>query len=164
MTDLRVIEGGGGDGNIETVHDRIAAANFHSFSREFLRLLAGGGDAHAVGMSMVQFIDHCADHEVRFVDVIDAAVADMRRQICDMSGKEPHVVEEMMALEPALRLITEYLADDNAAAARRSKRSREFRERIDQTILSSERRSREAGWSHLENLSKRLGKWKPPKK
>lgn len=96
--------------------------------------------------------------------VFDAAISNLHAMAFATDDLPFYEVERKDITQAALRVIAESMATDNAARARRSKREQSLTQAIEEKIVSSETRSRENGWSYVENLTKRLGKWPPRKK
>lgn len=161
MPDFTVIEGGGEPRDWKR---EIAQQHFEGFVVVLLRSLASGDGSYQVTQQFFRFLEHAQQSQVPIGPVLDGALKELHQRAFDTEGLDDYDVEQKDITQAALRVIAESMATDNAARARRSKRELSLTRAIEEKILSSETRSREHGWSYVENLTKRLGKWPPRKK
>lgn len=96
--------------------------------------------------------------------VFEGAIRRLSGKAFNTANLDSHEVEERATTEAALRLVIEAMASDDFARARKSTRQDKLRDAIERKMLGSERRSREAGWSYLGDLSAQLGPWPKSKR
>jgi hypothetical protein len=161
MPDFTVIEG---DGERKDWDRQIAQQHFEEFAVALLRSLAGGDQSYQTTQQFFRFLQHAQESRVPIGPVIDGAIGELHRMAFETERADGYDVERKDVTQAALRVIAESMASDNAARARRSKREDYLNRAIEEKILGSETRSRENGWSYVENLTKRLGKWPGRKK
>jgi hypothetical protein len=161
MPDFTVIEGGGEPRDWER---EIAQQHFEDFVVVLLRTLASGDGSHQLTQQFFRFLEHAQENKVPIAPVFDGAISNLHAMAFATDDLPFYEIERKDITQAALRVIAESMATDNAARARRSKREQSLTQAIEQKILSSETRSRENGWSYVENLTKRLGKWPSRKK
>jgi hypothetical protein len=160
MPDFTVIEGGGEprDWNRE-----LSQQHFETFIVTLLRSLASGEGSYRLTDEFFRFLEHAQENKVPLAPVLDGAVRSLHEQCFRSSGEDGYESELQHILQAALRVTAESMANDNAARARRSKREDDLRHAIEAKVIGSERRSRDNGWSYVQNLTKHLGK-KPTRK
>lgn len=161
MVDLTVIEGGSDRGDWDR---QIAQQHFEAFAVALLRSLAGGDQSYQTTQQFFRFLEHAQQSHVPISPVIDGAIDALHRRAFDTERAADYELERKDITRAALRVIVESMASDNAAGARRSKREDSLKRAIEEKVLGSETRSRQHGWSYVENLTKHLGKWPTRKK
>lgn len=161
MPDFTVIDGGGEKRD----RDReIAEQHCEDFVLALLRGLAGSDQSYRTTQNFFRFVEHAQNTQVPIAAVIDDSIGQLRQSAFDLDGAGYYKHDRIAVIEAALRVAIESMAKDNAAKGRLSKRESDLRSCIEQMVVSSETRSRENGWSYIDNLTKHLGKWSPRKK
>lgn len=161
MPDFTVIEGGGQPREWER---EIAQRHFEDFVVVLLRSLASGDGSYHLTQQFFRLLEHAQESKISIGPALAGAISNLHAMAFATDDLPSYEVERKDINQAALRVIAESMATDNAARARRSKREQSLTQAIEERILSSETRSRENGWSYIENLTKRLGKWPPRKK
>jgi hypothetical protein len=131
---------------------------------ELLRALASG-DQYAIRVTPAcfEFWERAAASERPLSELIGRVVAECYEQgVSPYDEQGFHRPGERAIIQDALRTLAESLATDPAAKGRRSQRSRALHDEIKQSVLEHEKRTREHGWSYVQNLVEHLGPW-PPK-
>ncbi|MEJ0093139.1 MAG: hypothetical protein WDN46_06835 [Methylocella sp.] len=159
MPDFKDIEGNEEDGH--------AASARQAFEKLIIEILRGLGqqndDGYGTTIALIDLVKKLGEAHVPLGPLIGETIAELRDSAFVKSQSERET-EMKSVLEAALKLTVEYLAEDGLAKGRQSKRDTALKQAIEEALLSSERRSRDAGWSYLQTLSDRVGKWPPGKK
>jgi hypothetical protein len=161
MPDFTVIEGGG---DRKRSDRNLSQQYFEDFVLTLLRALARGEGAHQLREQFFRFIEHAQKKEIPIGQVFDAAVKNLHQRAFDAEGVPSYEAERKDVTQAAIRVIAESMALDSAARARLSSRVQDLTQAIEEKILASEERSREHGWSYVQRLTERLGKWPPRQK
>jgi hypothetical protein len=162
MPDFTVIDGGG-DRGINGFAGQHAVQSFEDLVIEVLRKLAR--DPHSVGritQLMFAFTNAAGEFEGPLFEIIAAALGSLNARTFGSAQTELDQ-ETQDILRYALRVVAESMATDGAASARLSRRKTEMRAAIEGWMQGRETRSRENGWSYLGEMSRKLGKWTPPR-
>ncbi|MBM0206099.1 hypothetical protein JNW90_26095 [Micromonospora sp. STR1s_5] len=152
-----VIEGGG---KRDERDFRLAVQEFTRFLMEVLRGTARGDDHGArVTTALVRFVKRADGVDRPLWTIVHQALTEAFSTALEIDFEDDasRKSDDKMVMRSALQTLAETLAIDPAAGGRRSQRERDFRNAIEQTIIESERRSRENGWSFVQNLTERLG-------
>lgn len=161
MPDFTVIDGGGEKRDWDR---EISQQHFEDFILALLRGLASGDQTYRAKEQFFQFLEHAQKTQVPIGPVIDGAIKELHGMAFNTENVAGYEYEQIAVTQAALLVIVECMAKDNLAKARLSKREDSLGRSIERKVLSSEVRSRENGWSYVENLTKHLGKWSPRKK
>jgi hypothetical protein len=149
MPDLTVIDGGN---NRRSPDAEWAQYHLEEFIISLLRNLASGQLSYTIDKHLADFAKHASNCDEPLHHFIKTAVGNLNsRAFSDVD--ELGFKNEIQAVErAALMVVAEAMAKDGAARARHSKREQTFRSLIERVTLERERRSRERGWSYLEDL------------
>jgi hypothetical protein len=161
MPDFTVIDGGG-DRGINGFAGQHAVQSFEDLVIEVLRKLAR--DPHSVGritQLMFAFTNAAGEFEGPLFEIIAAALGSLNARTFGSAQTELDQ-ETQDILRYALRVVAESMATDAAARGRLSQRRNDMRTAIESWVHGREERSRANGWSYLEEMSRKLGKWTSP--
>lgn len=81
-----------------------------------------GGSDYRVSSALIEFLQHCVDHEVVIAPVVSESISNLRAVTFEKVDIDEVDAENLHLLESALRVVVAYLADDGFAKGRRSQR------------------------------------------
>jgi len=158
MPDLTVIDGRGGKDSEEW--DRaFLQQHFEEFVVTLLRDLASGSASHHLTERFFRFVEHAQKTKLPIAPTFDGAVRQLySRALGTDTDSTDYAYEQKQIIEAALRVFAESMATDSFARARRSKREDQLTHALERKIRSSEKRSRENGWSYVTKVTEGLPK------
>ncbi|MBS7544332.1 hypothetical protein [Ancylobacter oerskovii] len=160
MVDLRVIDGGGGEGSDKQAQwaEEMAAQALERLAVEILRGVARGPEnSYRVGTAVRDLYEHLTPESIR-VRLYATMDAGLRSANSRLLPENPYKWDDEFPwlLKSALRLAAETIATDGFARGRASQRRSDFDHSIEQYVLQKEERSREGGRSYLKRLLEQL--------
>jgi hypothetical protein len=161
MPDFTVIDGGG-DRGIDGFAGQYAVQCLEDLVIEILRNLAR--DQLSAGRTtrlMIAFSKAAGEFDGPLFEIIAVALGNLNART--FGSEQTDLDQETQdILRYALRVIAESMATDGAARGRLSQRRNDMRSSIESWVHGREERSRANGWSYLDEMSRKLGKWTPP--
>jgi len=155
MVDLKVIQGGGGDG---IDHDAVYRAEvaFERLAVELLRALArGDGSSRRVSPVLIELFRALEKSGSRVSPIIDDALTNLNGRL--FVDREDDFEEDVNELKSTfLRYAVECLATDGFAKGRASQRYSDFSRAVEAFVIGQELRSRKYNGSYLLRLLARL--------
>jgi hypothetical protein len=159
---LTSIEGGGGRG-IHSYAGERAIASFETLVIRIFRDVTREQSTFQLCELLFEFNAAVIECDVPLFEITKAAMANLRGRAFDANVPE-YDQEVQDVLRFGIRVAAERMSDDSAARGRISQRSQDLETAIKWFIQGKEARTRENGWSYVENVTKSLGPWHPPQK
>jgi hypothetical protein len=162
MTKFSVIQGGGGYRQPPNPDAEWATEQLNRIVVEMFRAIARGDDyGDRASREFMALFDHVMKTKLQLQPPIHRAAAAAHRDLTQGGERSDHADEMTKVVLAAIRVAAESFDKDEYAKGRRFQRLGELRSAIEQHIVATEARSREQGWSYLEDLTKELGPKKP---
>jgi hypothetical protein len=158
---FKVIEGGGRRPP-EDFDMRRAVQALRTLTIESLCALARGNDPrHRVTEAVIELYKLLGEKGLKVDTVVESFLAAAHSELA-AEGLNSEMDDILVA---GLQVIAEKLCLDEAAQGRTSQRERRFEDRLEMWLRESEKRSRDNGWSYLEEfLQRNFPRPRPEKK
>jgi hypothetical protein len=154
---FKVIEGGGRRPP-EDFDVRMAAQMLRTLTTELLRAIARGNDPERrITRRLIELYKLLGEKEIEVDTVVNRFLGEAHSELtfAEVSAPDQPDCEVEAILIASLQVIAEKLCFDDAAQGRTSQRERRLESRLEAWLAGSEKRSRENGWSYLEEFLKR---------
>lgn len=165
MTKFSIIQGGGNRRPPLDPDARPAADHLHQLMVELVRAIVRGDDfGDRVSREFTALFDLVSKSKQPIRPIVQQVVADANRSLTFGPERSENATEMAEIVFAAMRVAAESLDRDEYAKGRRAQRMGELRALIERHIVATEARSREHGWSYLDQLTKDLGPKSPQRR